>query len=210
MEPRGPLGHPCYGEYVQDINQSGRHLLALVNDILDLSRISAGKFELEIQSVSIGSVVESVCSMLTPQAKNANIELGCEVPNDLPLICGDERRIQQIMINLLSNAIKFTPNAGRVELHAGVNSGTLWVEVRDTGIGIAQENIAKVFEPFGQADSSRARNYEGTGLGLPISKMLVELHGGAIELNSELDVGTTVRVSFPIDRFGIEGQSAAA
>ena len=169
-EPRGPLGHPCYGEYALDINRSGRHLLSLVNDILDLSRISAGKFELDRKSISIASVIGSVCSMVIPQAKKANIALACEVPNDLPSISGDERRVQQIMINLISNAIKFTPEGGSVQIHAGVMSGYTWVEVRDTGIGIAQHDIAKVFEPFGQADNSRSRNYEGSGLGLPITK----------------------------------------
>ena len=197
----GPVGNPKYLEYASDINASGQHLLELINDILDLSKIEAGKAELHEQVIDIPRVVKSCLSLVKERSQRAGLTLQSELPEGLPSLRADERKLKQMLINLLSNAIKFTPSGGTVALTASVEPGEgLLIRVSDTGIGIAAEDIATALEPFVQVGGSLTRRHEGTGLGLPLTKALVELHGGSLEIDSALDRGTTVRVRFPSQR----------
>ncbi len=197
----GPLGHPKYGEYIDDIHESGRHLLGLINDILDVSRIETGQTELSEVWLDVGVVVESSVRLVREKANHASLELLTMVNDDTPLLFADERRVKQILLNLLSNALKFTPKGGRVSVDAGIDEGGgCFLSVSDTGIGIAPEDVDKVLSPFGQVDSSLSRRHEGSGLGLPLAKSLVELHGGTLDLDSEAGIGTTVAAKFPARR----------
>ena len=194
----GPLGAPRYKEYASDIYQSGNHLLELINDILDLSKIEAGKIELHESEVDVSRIVRSAMTLIAERAEAAGVAVTCELPERLPRLRADERKLKQILLNLLSNAIKFTPHGGRVTLAVGCDPAEgLTITVTDTGIGIADIDMPKVLAPFGQVDSALSRKFEGTGLGLPLTKALVELHGGALGLTSELGAGTTVCVSLP-------------
>ena len=187
-----------YAEYAGSIHTSGRHLLALISEILDLSKIEAGSYVLELRTIDLREMVSGALIIISPAAEKAGVEVRSVLPDAEVWFSADERAMRQIAINLLANAVKFTPRGGRVTVE--VSSTDLMVEfaVGDTGIGIAQEHVATVFEPFRQVDSSIRRRHEGTGLGLAITKRLVELHGGTITLDSELSVGTKVRVRLPV------------
>lgn len=197
MEPFGPLGSPRYKEYLGDIHSSGEHLLSLINDILDLSRLEAGHGELHEEAFDPSEKIARVVRMVADQARRARVTLRVCVPGDLPLLSADMRRIRQIMLNLMSNALKFTPPEGEVRVAASVEPDGLVIRVQDTGIGMAPSDFAKALEPFGQIDSSLSRKYEGTGLGLPLTRKLVEMHGGSLELDSAPGHGTTVTVRLP-------------
>ncbi|CAK0777852.1 two-component system, cell cycle sensor histidine kinase PleC [uncultured Gammaproteobacteria bacterium] len=204
MEMFGPLS-PRYVEYASTIFDSGQHLLGIINDLLDMSRIDAGMFELSEEPVDVVAVVSSCLSMVKARADNVGVELVSEVGVSLPYLVADRRAVMQILLNLLSNAIKFTPRGGRVMVVAAkLESGELTLSVSDTGIGIAGEVLPHIFEPFQQADSRLSRKHEGTGLGLSISKNLMELHGGALDLASEPGQGTTATMRFPAAR--VHGQ----
>jgi len=197
----GELGDPRYLEYARDIRESGEHLLALINDILDLSKVEAGRIELRESDLEISSIVASCMRIICDRAANAGITLTNEVPGDLPVLRGDLLRVKQVMLNLLSNAVKFTPHGGEVCIGASrPDTGGLNLWVRDTGIGIAAADIQCALEPFGQVDIVETRNREGTGLGLPLSKTLMELHGGVLEIESEPGFGTVVTMGFPASR----------
>ncbi len=209
-ETFGPLGAPKYKEYIADIFDSGKHLLGVINDILDMSKIEAGKVELYEKEVEVLQVVESCLALVRDRAASAGVTIECRVPKSLPRLRADERRLKQILLNLLSNAVKFTPSGGRVEVDAGVaEDGGLLLSVTDTGIGIAEESLDAVMKPFFQVDSSLARKFEGTGLGLPLANSLAALHGGDIELKSAPGEGTTAVVRIPahrvIDPAGYDG-----
>jgi PAS domain S-box-containing protein len=197
----GPVGQPGYREYARDIQSSSLHLLQIINDILDVSKIEAGMATLHETTVDFGAVVQACCRLVAPKAVSLGITLSVDVSSDVPRISADERMLKQVILNLLSNALKFTPGGGAVELAArAAPEGGLVFTVSDTGIGIASEDFEKIFQPFGQVDSSLARKFEGTGLGLPLTKGLVELHRGSLELESEVGRGTTVRVALPKKR----------
>ena len=197
----GPISVPKYIEYAEDIHASGEHLLGLINDILDLSKIEAGKAELIEENIDINRVVRTCLTYVKERAGHAGVELLNQLPNDIPKLYADERKIKQILLNLLSNAVKFTPSGGSVTVRASVDplSGYT-IEVVDTGIGIALEDIPKALTQFGQIDSSLSRKYEGTGLGLPLSEALAQLHGGRLDLRSSPNVGTTVSLVLPPER----------
>ena len=200
-EMMGPIGNPKYGEYASDVFDSGQHLLGLINDILDLSKIEAGKMELEEEDVDVAEVIGSCLRLVTERAAKGGVELITEVPDDLPALRIDERKLRQILLNLLSNAVKFTPDGGSVTVRSWFRSEDGFVlQVADTGIGIAPENIERALTPFGQVDSRLDRKYEGTGLGLPLTKSLIEKHGGSLDLQSKVGAGTTVTVRFPKER----------
>jgi signal transduction histidine kinase len=202
MELRGPLGHAAYKEYAEDIHQSGRHLLDVINDILDLSKISVGKFDIDADTVSLPAVIEDCVHMVHMKAEAAGLAMIIDVASDLPSLCADERIIKRILLNLLSNALKFTEHGHvRIAARAAPDGGIVLV-VEDTGIGIAASALPRLMRPFVQIDGSLARKYEGTGLGLSLVKSMIELHGGSIELSSELGVGTTVTLHFPHERSG--------
>jgi len=196
-EVHGALGAPQYKDYVQDIHRSGAHLLSLINDILDVSRLDAGHCELQEEVFGLKDEIEESMHMVSVQARKAQVRLTREVAPGLPLLNGDRRRMRQILLNLLSNALKFTPPGGEVMTRAFRSDEGLVLKVTDTGIGIAPEDFSKVLEPFGQVDSRLARKYQGTGLGLPLTRQLVELHGGSLRLESTVGDGTTVTVVLP-------------
>jgi signal transduction histidine kinase len=200
MEAFGPLGHPRYREYVRDIGESGGHLLSLINDVLELSRAEAGQTILREEQFTPCSVVDEAVRMVAPQIKARNLHLTVLCDSGLPLLRADRRRVRQVLINLLSNAAKFTDAGGAIVIRGHRDAGGLSIVVRDTGIGIAPVDIAKALDRFGQVDSRFSRKYEGAGLGLPLSREFMELHGGRLELASEIGVGTVVTVTFPSER----------
>ncbi len=190
-----------YGSYAADIKGSGEHLLGIINDILDISRIEAGKIELNEQTFDLSALVRRSLSSVSPQAVARDITLALDGRSELPGIRGDEARLRQVMLNLLSNAIKFTPDHGSVSICAALEAdGRLSLSVTDTGIGMAPHEIEIAFERFRQVDDTYTKRYGGSGLGLPISKELVAMHGGLIEIMSAPGEGTTVHVRLPADR----------
>jgi two-component system cell cycle sensor histidine kinase PleC len=197
----GPLGAPQYEAYVKDIYESGALLLNLINDLLDLSKIEAGRFELQEEDCEIPEIVESTAHVVAERAARAGVTILQEVAPQLPLVRADARKTQQILLNLLSNAIKFTPGGGRIRIIAEVNpSGGVALSVADTGIGIPPHQLASVLEPFTQVENIMTRGHAGTGLGLPLCKSMIELHGGRLTLESEVGSGTTVTIQFPKER----------
>jgi PAS domain S-box-containing protein len=194
----GKIGVPRYSDYIKDIGDSAQHLLRLIEDILDLSKAEAGKMELEEAEVDLPASIHSACLMLRERAKRGGVSLNEDVAPDLPRFRGDRRRIRQVLLNLVSNAVKFTREGGSVRVAAAANAdGGLVLTVADTGIGIEAVDIPRVFEPFVQLGRDKGISGEGTGLGLPLCKELVELHGGTISLTSEPGAGTTVTAVFP-------------
>ena len=197
----GPIDNPSYLDYAKNIRDAGEHLLRLINDILNISQIEMGRFELDEDHMELNAIIASCHHLFEGRAQEAGLRLTKEVKEKLPALRGDELRIKQVVLNLLSNAVKFTPNGGTVTLRTGADDdGRVIFSVSDTGIGIAAEDISRVLDTFGQVEQGFSRNYQGAGIGLPLSKRLVELHGGTLELESELGVGTTVTVRFPLDR----------
>jgi PAS domain S-box-containing protein len=194
----GKIGVPRYTDYIKDIGDSAQHLLRLIEDILDLSKAEAGKMELEEAEIDLAASVHSACLMLRERAKRGGVVLNEDVSSELPRLFGDRRRIRQVLLNLVSNAVKFTPRGGSVRVSAASSAeGGLVLTVADTGIGIEAADISRVFEPFVQLGRDKGISGEGTGLGLPLVKELVELHGGTISLTSQPGVGTKVTVAFP-------------
>ncbi len=193
--------NPRYVDYARDIRQAGTHLLGVINDILDIAKIEAGQLDLHEDVFLTGDALSACVKMLADQASESGLQLLREGPDKLPSLWADEKKFMQIVINLLSNAIKFTPEGGKIVLAAEIeDDGGLKLTVSDTGIGIAAGDLEKAMAPFAQVDSAYCRTHDGTGLGLPISKALAELHGGSLVMESELDVGTTVIVRFPSER----------
>jgi PAS domain S-box-containing protein len=197
----GPLGRPEYLEYAKDINDSGRHLLDVINDILDVSRLEIQATALEERTFNPVAVFDFCMDLIRGRALEAGLDLKVELRKPLPHLRADERRLKQILLNLLTNAVKFTPAGGRVTLQAGLDEdGWMTVRIVDTGIGIAPEDIDTALSTFGQVDGSLARKYEGAGLGLPLAKRLAEAHGGTLTLESEVGRGTAVTVRLPPER----------
>ncbi len=199
-ETFGP-GSVKYREYASDIHESGHHLLGLINDILDLSKIESGTDELYEEKIEIPEVARSAVMLVGHRAEQGGVKLGLELADQLPALRADERKLKQILVNLLSNAVKFTDPGGEVRLRAWcrMDSGHVF-QIVDTGIGIAPEDIPKALSRFGQVDGDLHRQCEGTGLGLPLTKALVEQHSGSLDLQSEVGVGTTVTVRCPAER----------
>ncbi|TYQ25049.1 response regulator [Pseudanabaena sp. UWO310] len=199
--------NPKQNSVLQTIEQSGTHLLSLINDILDVAKIESGQLELNCIAVGIEPICTASLEFIRPQAVKKSIYLRSYLPPNLPHLWIDELRIRQVLINLLTNAVKFTPNGGQVMLEVStvkkdvsetaIAKEFLRISVKDTGIGIAPENISKLFKPFIQIDSALNRNYEGTGLGLSLVKRIVDLHGGNVDLTSELGVGSCFTVEIP-------------
>ena len=198
---RGPL-QPEQAEYIGIIRQSGEHLHDVINDILDLAKVDAGKFELrDEEGVDPRAIVEGTVTLMRSHAVASGINLSTEIENQVPPLICDSTRLKQILLNLISNALKFTEQAGSVvvALHRGPD-GTVIFEVRDSGLGMTADEIDIALQPFGQIDSSHARRYEGTGLGLPLAQRLAELHGGSLNIKSEKGHGTTISVTLPASR----------
>ncbi len=198
-ETFGPLGCARYGEYLGDIASSGRHLLAVINDILDLAKVESGKFELRVEPVDVAAIVASVVRLMAGRAADAKVTITTDLAPAAPRLMGDPVRINQILLNLVSNALKFTNAGGAVTIGLGpcADSDGLRLTVADTGIGMDPDGIAKALQPFGQIDTSLSRRYGGTGLGLPLTKGFVELHGGCLQMDSAPGKGTVVTLRFP-------------
>ncbi|MGB0683734.1 MAG: ATP-binding protein [Magnetovibrionaceae bacterium] len=206
----GPLGNSRYTEYAEDIHTSGSHLLELINDILDISKIEAGGIKLSEETFDLRRCLLACERMVRERAAMRGHTLIVSVGDSLPELYGDERYVKQIVINLLTNAIKYTPEYGQITLDVDyMIQGPVTITVRDNGIGIADHHLDHVMEPFGQAEGAMQRSTEGTGLGLPLAKALIELHGGELVLESKLDVGTSVSVRFPRERV-VHGSFAPA
>ncbi len=198
-EMLGPIGNPSYRRYIEDINFSGNHLLAIINDVLDIARYEAGKLELEEEPVAVDESVRDALRLTRPQAAQGEVVLAWLPPPDLPHLYCDRVRFRQILLNVLSNAVKFTPPGGRVEITTELADG-LAIIITDTGIGIKAEDLSRVLTPFGQVASVYSRIHQGTGLGLSLTKALIEQHGGSLSLISAPGMGTTVRIAFPPER----------
>jgi signal transduction histidine kinase len=201
LQLQRPALTPRQLEYLTDIRRSGEELMSLVNDLLEIEKIEAGKLELHEEPVEIGSLIESTQRTLAARSASEGVELATSLQVDLPVVLADARALKQVLLNLASNALKFTPRGGRVTISAGcTGSGDLVIQVSDTGIGIAPSEIARALMPYGQIDNELTRRHTGTGLGLPIAKRLCEAHGGSLTIQSELRKGTTVTVQLPGER----------
>ncbi len=198
-ETSGPIENPQYAEYIKDIHSSGVHLLSLINDILDYSKAEAGKLEMLAEEVDITKVIRNSVRLVSPRADEAKVRLTEDVPKEHFILKTDAKKLKQVMLNLLSNAVKFTPAGGTVKttIWRNLADDSIMVEVRDSGIGIAPKDISRAMAPFGQVDNALSRKYEGTGLGLPLTRKFVELMGGQFSIQSEVNVGTTVTFSLP-------------
>jgi len=190
-----------YREYARNIHSSGHHLLGLINDVLDLAKIDTGRMDLNEEEVDVSRLIATCLPLMAERAKKGGVELVVPPAPNLPSIRVDRLRLKQVVLNLMSNAIKFTPSGGKVTLAAlPTADGGLTIKVADTGIGIRPEEIPRALEPFQQVEQNLSRRFEGSGLGLPLAKQLVELHGGTLTITSELGKGTTVFISLPPDR----------
>jgi cell cycle sensor histidine kinase DivJ len=193
------LDKPRRHEYATLIGDSGHHLLSVVNGILDMSKIESGNFEITPEPFAPARVVGTCCDLMVLRARDAGIDLVSSVPADLPDIVADKRAVKQVLINLLSNAIKFTPRGGTVTVTGESDLTHMTFTVKDTGVGISEDDLHRVGDPFFQVRTAYDRSHDGTGLGLSIVKGLVELHGGALDIRSRLGQGTSVIVRLPID-----------
>ncbi len=205
----GQLGDRRYRDYAHDIRESGLHLLKLINDVLDVAKIEHGEVDIEDELIDVGAAMDSCVRLVRERAAAAQVRVEVAPHPALPALRGDSRRLKQILINLLSNAVKFTQAGGSVTVAAEADERGYRISVSDTGIGIAAEDLATAFRPFGQIDSSLARKYQGTGLGLPLSKAMAELHGGGLELASAPGQGTTATVWLPPERISVEMSAVA-
>lgn len=202
----GPLGNESYEEYLEHIHGSGTHLLRLINDILDLSKADAGKLDISAAAIDPVTLSQAIREMLIPLADKNNVNLAAIPPKFQPGLNVDERLVRQVLLNLLSNAIKFTPEGGTVSVSfAMLDDGGYAIQVKDTGIGIAEDDLPRILEPFVQVESSISRKFDGTGLGLPLARKMMQAHGGDLVLESEVGKGTTAIALFPAERVMPEG-----
>jgi signal transduction histidine kinase len=202
-EMLGPMKNPTYLDYVNDIHASGLHLLSIINDVLDMSKIEAGRLELAEEAVVVQHIIGDAVHMVHERAESRGITLTCEQPPANVVIRGDERALKQVLLNILSNAIKFSHDHGQVVVRTTLpDADNIVVEVEDFGIGMNDEEQKRALQPFGQAKSVTTRTHGGTGLGLPITKGLVDAHGGRLVITSAIDSGTLVRVELPRRREG--------
>lgn len=206
----GPVGNQRYAEYAQDIHESGGHLLALINEVLDMAKIEAGRIELDDRIIRLDTVVDAALRMVKTAAAKKTISLTTALPAAMPSLLVDDVKLRQVLVNLLANAVRFTQPGGRisVEAHDPADEG-LEIRIRDSGVGMAPDQIAVALEPFGQVEQRSDTASEGTGLGLPLAKSLVELHGGFLEVESRVGVGTTVTVRLPSFRLVRPSRTAA-
>lgn len=210
QEVFGPLGNERYREYITDIHASGTHLLNLINDLLDLSKIEARKYELNEQEIDLAVIALAAGRFVQKPVHDKRLKFNTHIPPNLPILRGDERVLRQVLLNLLSNAVKFTPRGGSVDLKLECEpDGRVAITVSDTGIGIARKDLARVMEPFGQVDGKFQQETSGTGLGLPLTRSLVRLHGGTMVLRSEEHAGTHVTVRLPLWRVVRRGRHVA-
>jgi signal transduction histidine kinase len=192
-------------EYMDDIISSGRHLLSLINDILDLSKVEAGRMDLDLTKFDVPMAIENALILIRERATRHGIKVAQHIDEQMGEIVGDERKFKQILLNLLSNAVKFTPEGGRINLDAALIKDSVEISVSDTGIGIAPEHQETIFEEFRQVGTDAAKKREGTGLGLTLTKRFVELHGGTIRVESVIGKGSTFTFTLPLNRENVDG-----
>lgn len=210
-ETFGPLGSEKYSEYIGDVHSSAEHLLEIINEVLDMSKIEAGRVDLDEADLDLKDLIESVTRMMGARMFDKNLSLHEDISDDLPRLRGDPRLIRQIVINLVTNAVKFSKDGGRIDVGGRVlEDGQMEVSIADDGIGIPKDKIEQAMEPFGQV-SEQAENAaeHGTGLGLPLAKAMVDLHGGTLDINSDIDQGTQITILFPASRV-LQKQALAA
>jgi two-component system, cell cycle sensor histidine kinase PleC len=194
----GPLGTEKYDEYCRDIRESGKYLLDVINDVLDMSKIEAGRMRLDREPLELDQLLAEATRVITPRAQEKNIELVSRVEPDVRLVA-DRRAVKQIVLNLLSNAVKFTPVGGRIKLRGRVCAGSMIISIADDGIGIPKDALKRLGRPFEQVESQLTKSHQGSGLGLAISKSLTELQGGNLRIRSRPGVGTVVVVGLPLE-----------
>lgn len=199
-ELAGPPNSPKYKEYISDIHNSGMHLMELINDILDLSKAEAGMIEGSNREIDVTEIIEACVKLMRPKAERAYVKLSANYPEKLPYLWADPKHLRQILLNLVSNSVKFTPEGGSVEVKVLLDKKGLSITVKDTGIGMNPEDVPKAMSPFGQIDSSLSRKYNGTGLGLPLTKRLMEYYNGDLEIKTAPNKGTSVTIIFGNDR----------
>jgi two-component system cell cycle sensor histidine kinase PleC len=193
----GNLGSDKYAEYCHDILTSGHYLLEVINDILDMSKIEAGRMQLDLEPLDLGQTLSEALRVVSGRADDKNLTLSADIAADAPVVA-DRRAIKQILVNLLSNAVKFTPDGGRVTVRSRVLRDSVALMIADSGIGIAPQSLKRLGRPFEQVESQLAKTYHGSGLGLAIAKSLTNLHGGSMKLRSKLGTGTVVCVTIPL------------
>tara|TARA_R110002126_G_scaffold135065_3_gene279188 strand:- start:240 stop:1025 length:786 start_codon:yes stop_codon:yes gene_type:complete len=193
----GPLGSEKYEEYNDDIHASGKHLLGLINDILDMSKIEAGQMQIEREEVNLGPVIDEAVRLITTQAADKFIKIKHDIDKELHLLA-DRRAMKQVVLNLLSNAVKFTDDHGKITVRARKVDNAILFSVRDTGIGIPKHALSKIGQPFEQVQKQFSKSKDGSGLGLAISRSLTKLHGGTMRIKSQEGVGTTVSIRIPL------------
>jgi len=194
----GELGSEKYREYCHDILTSGQYLLEVINDILDMSKIEAGRMKLDMEMLDLSKTLAESLRVVTGRAQDKELVLDADISSSIPAVA-DRRATKQIMVNLLSNAVKFTPEGGRVVVRSHVLPNQIVFLIADTGIGIAPHSLARLGRPFEQVESQLTKTYHGSGLGLAIARSLTQLHGGTMKLRSKLGAGTVVRVCLPRD-----------
>ncbi len=211
-ETFGPVGNDKYKEYMGDIHMSAEHLLSIINEVLDMSKIEAGRLELAEENLNIGLLIESVCRMMISRAFASNIDIVQQIEENLPLVYADYRLMRQALINLIANAIRYSPQNGKITLTAQIDKidGSLIMSVEDQGVGISKDKIQQALEPFGQVNENsnmRDLNQQGTGLGLPLAKAMLELHEGTLKVESELGAGTCVKIALPKRRLRTDNKN---
>ncbi len=206
----GPLGSARYTEYAKDIHDSGRHLLSVIDDILDIAKIEAGKYTVQIENVDIAAIIDWSVDMVRTRTNEKHQKITRHVPNSLPVLRADQRAMRQVVLNLLSNAMKFTPERGEIGIDVELgDQGEMRLTISDNGIGIPADKIDEVLQPFGQVDDAVSRQHGGTGLGLPITKSLIEMQGGQFQLESVLGKGTRAVMTWPTGRMIARSDSNA-
>jgi PAS domain S-box-containing protein len=198
MEPHGPIGSPKYTEYLGDVQKSALMLLQLIDDILDIAKLDAGKMHIQHEVLNVDEVIQDAMTILAPKARSGELTIVKDVPENLPSVMGDGRRLCQVLVNLLSNSVKYTDPGGTITVSARQEGPWMTLVVNDTGVGIPKEDLTRVFIPFEQSSYAIGNAKDGTGLGLPLARELVEQHKGQITLDSVVGVGTTVTVRLPM------------
>jgi two-component system cell cycle sensor histidine kinase PleC len=199
----GALGSDKYVAYCHDIHGSGEYLLDVINDVLDMSKIEAGRLKLDLEDVELDRELSDALRVVTTRAQNKNLKVRSKIASGITLRA-DRRALKQVALNLLSNAVKFTPDNGRVTVRGRISRGAVVIGIQDSGIGIARDALAKLGRPFEQVESQLTKTQHGSGLGLAIAKSLIELHGGVMRIRSTLGGGTTVVVRLPLDGKPVE------
>ncbi len=199
-ETFGAIGQPRYKDYANDVLRSSHHLLDVINDILDISKNEAGKLQVKHETVAVAEVINDSLHIVRDWFERSDVEISVDTPNADLKVRGDAARLRQVLLNILSNAVKFTDAGGTVSIAAARRSGKVVIEVVDSGIGMRPKDIPTALAMFGQIDSTLARKYEGTGLGIPLSKAIIELHEGTLDIASTFGEGTTVTITLPVAR----------